>query len=71
MPPLWPAGTLRSGGVQAVWQEGLRAGDAARRLVWHAEGGPGATWVPRRHEGLREGHKQDSEGGSLEGGVGT
>lgn len=53
------AATLRSGGVQAVWQERLRAGDAARRLVWHAEGGPGATWVPWRHEGLHEGHKQD------------
>lgn len=53
------AGTLRSGWVQAVWQERLWAGDAARRLVWHTEGGPGATWVPWRHEGLQEGHKQD------------
>lgn len=57
------AGTLRSGGVQAVWQERLRAGDAAWRLVWHTEGGPGATWVPWRHEGLQGGHKQGSLGG--------
>lgn len=47
-------GTLRSGGVQAVWQKRLRPRDAPRRLVWHTEGGSRPTWVPRRHERLRE-----------------
>lgn len=51
--------TLRSGGVQAVWQEGLWPRDAPRRLIWHTEGRPGASWVPWRHEWLQEGHWKD------------
>lgn len=51
--------TLRSGGVQAVWQERLWPRNAPGRLIWHTEWGPWATWVPRRHEWLQEGHMKD------------
>lgn len=46
--------TLRSGGVQAVWQERLWSRDAPWWLVWHAECGSRTTWVPRRHEWLQK-----------------